>query len=254
LPAWRTDPFPLDTVHHVPFGDAKAVADVLEQRRGQVAAVIGEPIQGNGGIVIPPDDFWPDVRRITREQGTLLVLDEIQTGFNRTGRWFACEHWGVVPDVLAVSKAMGNGFPIAAMITTDEIARSYSRPGASTYGGNPVSAAAALATLNFHESRRLGQRAVERGGELLDAIRLLARGRVHLHNPRGRGLMIGVDVVGLDGSPDAAHCDDLLESLKDHGVLAGKTGVARNVLTFLPPLTITADETGELIDALQLCL
>jgi acetylornithine/succinyldiaminopimelate/putrescine aminotransferase len=254
LPAWRTDPFPLETVHHVSFGDASALADVLEKRRGRVAAVIGEPIQGNGGIVIPPNDFWPKVRTLTRDHGTLLVLDEIQTGFNRTGRWFACEHWGVVPDVLAVSKAMGNGFPIAAMITTDAIAASYSRPGASTYGGNPVSAAAALATINFHASHQLGQCAFERGAEILQAIKRIARGRDDVHNPRGRGLMIGVDIVHGDGSPDAAHCDDVLECLKDNGVLAGKTGPARNVLTFLPPLTISADETGELIDALHHCL
>ena len=251
LPAWRTDPFPLDTVHHVPFGDVKALAEVLDQRSGQVAAVIGEPIQGNGGIVIPPNDYWSEVRRLTREHGTLLVLDEIQTGFNRTGRWFACEHWGVVPDVLAVSKALGNGFPIAAMITTDDVAASYSRPGACTYGGNPVSAAAALATINYHDSHGLGTCAALRGAELLGAIERIARGRDDLHNPRGRGLMIGVDVVHADGSPDAAHCDDVLESLKDNGVLAGKTGAARNVLTFLPPLTISADEIGELTDALH---
>jgi 4-aminobutyrate aminotransferase/4-aminobutyrate aminotransferase/(S)-3-amino-2-methylpropionate transaminase len=255
LAAWRTDPFPLETVHHVPFGDIAALADVLDQRRGHIAAVIGEPVQGNGGIVIPPDDFWPAVRQITRQDGVLLVLDEVQTGFNRTGRSFACEHWGVVPDVLAVSKAMGNGFPIAAMITTDQIAASYSRPGASTYGGNPVSAAAALATINFHENHHLGHCAVERGRELLSAIRSLIRGRDDLRNARGIGLMIGVDLVhDRDGSPDPGFCDDVLEALKDRGVLAGKTGSARNVLTFLPPLTITAEETGELIDALHHCL
>jgi 4-aminobutyrate aminotransferase/4-aminobutyrate aminotransferase/(S)-3-amino-2-methylpropionate transaminase len=252
LPAWRTDPFPLDTVHHVPFGDARALADALERRRGRVAAVIGEPIQGNGGIVIPPDDFWPEARRLTREHGTLLVLDEVQTGFNRTGRWFACEHWGVVPDVLAVSKAIGNGFPIAAMITTDEVARSYGRPGASTYGGNPVSAAAALATIEFHDRHRLGRRAHDIGAQILDALKRLARGRGFIHNPRGRGLFIGVDVVRpADGSPDAGRCDEILETLKDRGVLAGKSGPSRNVLTFLPPLTLSTDEAGELIDVLQ---
>jgi hypothetical protein len=106
----------------------------------RVAAVIGEPVQGNGGIIVPPDDYWSGVRRVTRDYGVLLVLDEIQTAFNRTGRWFACEHWGVTPDVVAISKAMGNGFPIAAFMTTDEIARSYTRPGASTWRSWPAAA------------------------------------------------------------------------------------------------------------------
>lgn len=255
LPAWRTDPFPLDTVHHVPFGDTAALAAMLDRRRGEVAAVIGEPIQGNGGIVVPPDDFWPQVRRLTREHEVLLVLDEIQTGFNRTGRWFACEHWGVVPDVMAVSKALGNGFPIAAMITTDAISRSYTRPGASTYGGNPVSAAAALATIDFHTSHDLGGRAERRGRELLTDLTLLIRGRGHLHNPRGRGLMLGVDLVDPhSGAPDAARCDQVLDALKDRGVLAGKTGPNRNVLTFLPPLALSDGEKGELVDALYKCI
>ena len=251
LPMWRTDPFPLDTVHHVPFGDMGALRSVFEQRPGRIAAVVGEPMLGNGGIVIPPDDYWPAVRKLTRDHGTMLVLDEIQTGFNRTGRWFASEHWGVVPDVMATSKAMGNGFPIAAFITTDAIAGSYTRPGASTYGGNPVCATAALATIEYHERNRLGQCAVDRGRELLDALCRLAQSREFLRHPRGRGLFIGVDVTSPDGQADAVRCDLILEALKDHGVLAGKAGAARNVLTLLPPLTIGVEEIEELINVLE---
>lgn len=251
LPMWRTDPFPLDTVHHVPFGDIDALRAALEARPGEVAAVVGEPILGNGGIVMPPDDYWPAMRELTREHGALLILDEIQTGFNRTGRWFACEHWGVVPDIMAMSKAMGNGFPIAAFITTDAIAASYTRPGASTYGGNPVCAAAALATIEYHERHNLGHRAAARGAQLLAALQDLASTRPFLRNPRGRGLFAGVDIVTHEGQPDAARCDSILESLKGHGVLAGKSGAGRNVLTFLPPLTISIDQIKELTDALE---
>ena len=251
LAMWRTDPWPMETVHHVPFGDAEALQRVLAENEGRIAAVIGEPIQGNGGINVPAPDYWPAVRRLTREHGALMVLDEIQTGFNRTGRWFACEHWNVVPDVMAMSKAMGNGFPIAAFITTDEIARSYTRPGASTYGGNPVSAAAALATIEFHQHQQLGRRAAETGRRLLAALRSLAEQSPILCRPRGMGLMVGVEIVDLNGRPDPAGCDRILETLKDRRVLAGKTGPDRNVLSFLPPLTISPIEMGELIHALK---
>ena len=255
LAMWRTDPFPLTTVHHLPFGDADALDAFMRERGANVAAVIGEPIQGNGGIVVPPDDYWPRVRQITRQHGSLLVLDEIQTGFNRTGRWFACEHWNVVPDVMAMSKALGNGFPIAAFITTDEIARSYTRPGASTYGGNPVCAAAALATIAFHERNDLGHQATKLGRKLLAALEAMTTRSRFFRNARGMGLMLGIDVVNDHGEPDAVACDRILEDLKNRGILAGKTGVHRNVLTFLPPLTLTSNELGDLIhELLQLSL
>lgn len=251
LAMWRTDPFPLTTVHHLPFGDADALDAFMQEHGERIAAVIGEPIQGNGGIVVPPDDYWPRVRQITKQHGSLLVLDEIQTGFNRTGRWFACEHWGVVPDVMTMSKAMGNGFPIAAFITTDEIARSYTRPGASTYGGNPVCATAALATIDFHEQHDLARQARELGQELLAALHALVAGNPHFAKARGMGLMLGVDIVNDCGLADALLCDRILEHLKDRGFLVGKTGVDRNVLTFLPPLTLTHAELGDLIHELH---
>jgi len=250
LPMWRTDPFPLTTIHHLPFGDADALETFMKTHGHRIAAVIGEPVQGNGGIHIPPDDFWPRVRAITKAHESLLILDEIQTGFNRTGRWFACEHWNVVPDVMALSKAMGNGFPIAAFITTDDIARSYTRPGASTYGGNPVCATAALATINYHQQHHLDKQAQLIGHELLHALKTLADHSQRFANARGLGLMLGIDVVDSSGLPDAAACDQLLEQLKDRGVLAGKTGAARNVLTFLPPLTLSPIELGDLIHVL----
>jgi acetylornithine/succinyldiaminopimelate/putrescine aminotransferase len=254
LAMWRTDPFPMAGVIHVEFGNLAALEATLRNFAGRVAAVIGEPIQGNAGIVVPPADFWPGVRRLCDEHGALLVLDEIQTGFNRTGRWFACEHWGVRPDVMAISKAMGNGFPIAAFVTTDEIAASYTRPGASTYGGNPVSAAAALAVIDFHKRHGLGARAA-RTGELLRAklTKVARRHASHLRPPHGTGLMIGMPVMSGDGAPSAERCDWYLERLKDAGMLAGKTGLNRNVLTFMPPLTMDDDDVEKLIHAMEAC-
>ena len=254
LAMWRTDPFPMSGVIHAEFGNLAALEAALRNFAGRVAAVIGEPIQGNAGIVVPPDNFWPGVRRLCDEHGALLVLDEIQTGFNRTGRWFACEHWGVRPDVMAISKAMGNGFPIAAFLTTDAIAASYTRPGASTYGGNPVSAAAALAVIEFQKRHGLTARAARTGKVLRAKLAKVARRHAsHLRPPHGLGLMVGMAVTNSDGEPSAEQCDLYLERLKDAGVLAGKTGPNRNVLTFMPPLTIDDDDVEKLIHAMETC-
>jgi 4-aminobutyrate aminotransferase-like enzyme len=251
LEMWRTDPAPLESVCHADFGDIDDLRRVLDERGDRVAAIIGEPIQGNGGIRIPDASFWPEVRALCDERGIVLVLDEIQTGFNRTGWWFACEGWGVVPDVLVVSKAMGSGFPIAAFVTTDEIGASYTRPGASTYGGNPVCAAAALATIEYHEAHDLAHRARVRGRQLRDGLESLAERHADvLGSVRGEGLMLGVACVGEGGEAGASACDALLEGLRGEGVLAGKTGSGRNVLTFMPPLVISEVEVAFLLGAL----
>ena len=255
LDMWRTDPSPLSTVHHTPFNDIGALRALLEERAGKIAAIIGEPIQGNGGINVPDPSFWPAVRNLCNQHGVALIFDEVQTGLNRTGRWFACQHWDVVPDILVISKALGNGFPIAAFITTDAFARSYTRPGASTHGGNPVSAAAALATIAFHESHNLGRCATSRGNQLRAGLAALAaRHPEKLSPPRGVGLMLGLPCNDSAGHPSAARCDALLESLKDRAILAGKTGPARNILTFMPPLIITEPQVSQLLDALAAAL
>lgn len=250
-PMWRTDPHPIDGVDHLPFGDLDALSAHLARHGHDTAALIAEPIQGNGGINVAPAGYWLAVRELCSRYGVLLVFDEIQTGLNRTGRWFACDHDGVVPDVMAISKALGNGFPIAAFVTTDEIAASYTRPGASTYGGNPVSAAAALAVLNFHQVHALGDTAIYRGRQLQRGLDELADRHACLGLSRGRGLMLGCPVVDACGEPDATRCDQHLEAMKNAGVLAGKTGPGRNVLTFLPPLVITEQQIGDLLDVLQ---
>src|SRR5215467_3176034 len=191
LEMWRTDPDPLWTAHSVPGPNSPDSLLAIEEllRRGRVAAVIAEPIQGNGGIVVPPDDYWPQLRRLCRQHGTLLIADEVQTAWNRTGRWFATQHWDVVPDVVTVAKALGNGFPIAAWITTDALAVHYSRPGASTFGGNLVSCAAALATLRFHQKHNLRQRSEELGADLRYRLRELQMSHPMIADVRGRGLM-----------------------------------------------------------------
>jgi 4-aminobutyrate aminotransferase-like enzyme len=253
LDLWRTDPDPLVTAHAVPGPRHPESLSALERllRRGTVAAVIAEPIQGNGGIIIPPDHYWPELRRLCSRHGTLLIADEVQTAWNRSGRWFAVEHWQVVPDVVTVAKALGNGFPIAAYITTDEVAAHYTRPGAATFGGNLVSCRAALATLAFHQRQHLGERSAALGARLLGRLRALQGRHAEVAEVRGRGLMIGVELRDRAGNPAAARTDAVLERLKDDGFLVGKTGPGRNVLTLLPPLVVSEEALDTLVEALN---
>jgi 4-aminobutyrate aminotransferase-like enzyme len=252
LEMWRTDPHPLLTAHAVPGPRHPESLAVLERllRRGTLAAVIAEPIQGNGGIIVPPDHYWPELRRLCSQHGTLLIADEIQTAWSRTGRWFATEHWGVAPDIVTVAKALGNGFPIAAYVTTDEIAAHYTRPGAATFGGNLVSCRAALATLAFHRRERLGERSAALGARLLGRLRELQAEHPVIGEVRGRGLMIGVELREGD-APAAALTDVVLERLKDAGFLLGKTGPGRNVLTLMPPLIVAAADLDAAVEALD---
>ncbi len=240
LDMWRTDPNPLVTAHAAPGPRHPDSLPAIERllRRKTVAAVIAEPIQGNGGIIVPPDHYWPELRRLCDQYGTLLIADEIQTAWNRTGCWFATQHWGVVPDIVTVAKALGNGFPIAAYITRDDIATHYTRPGASTFGGNLVSCRAALATLRFHQRHNLGERSTVLGGLLLGQLRELQNRQPAIAEVRGRGLMIGVELRDGDNGPAAALADRVLEDMKDAGFLLGKTGPGRNVLTLMPPLVV----------------
>jgi alanine-glyoxylate transaminase/(R)-3-amino-2-methylpropionate-pyruvate transaminase len=253
LDMWRTDAHPLVTAFGVPGPRSPESLAALEKllRRETVAAVIAEPIQGNGGIVVPPDHYWPELRRLCTKYGTLLIADEVQTAWNRTGRWFATEHWGVVPDVITVAKALGNGFPIAAYITTDALAAHYTRPGASTFGGNLVSCRAALATLRYHQQHDLGRRSTTLGAYLLERLGGLQKRHPAIAEVRGRGLMIGMELRDGQGAPAVTLTDDVLEEMKDAGYLLGKTGPGRNVLTFMPPLVIEQTELDGMVDQLD---
>ena len=256
LDMWRTDPNPLVTAHAIPGPGHPESLGELEQllRREKVAALIAEPIQGNGGIVVPPDGYWPELRRLCSRYGTLLIADEIQTAWNRTGRWFATQHWGVTPDIVTVAKALGNGFPIAAYVTTDAIAAHYTRPGAATFGGNPIACRAALATLDFHERHQLGLRSAALGSWLLDRLDKLRERHSVIADVRGLGLMIGVELREPDGSPAAARTDAILERMKDAGFLLGKTGAGRNVLTLMPPLVVEQNDLYDMAVALDQAL
>ncbi len=268
LEFWRTDPFMPDTVHFTPspvcrecpwglkqqdcdLRCAREIEVVLEQNPGKIAAFIAEPIHGNGGIVAPPPGFYPRVKQILEKHHVLLIMDEAQTGFCRTGDRFGFVGAGVQPDIITLCKALGNGMPIAAMMTGDRLAEAWTRPGAATFGGNPVSAATALAVLDYMETHTLERNARRMGALLRERLETLQQNFPLIAEVRGRGLMLGMELVDEKGEPAAAQMDRILEELKNIGILVGKTGPGRNVLTLMPPLIVTEKDIEILCQGLE---
>lgn len=265
LPMWRTDKFLDNDVEFIPrpyhpdlsLEEAAAISlesleRVLEEKGNTIAAMIVEPIQGNGGMIVPTESYFSEVKALLERYGVLLIADEIQTGFGRTGKMFAMEHYEVVPDIISMAKALGNGVPVAAFATTDEIARSLNRPSASTFGGNPVSAATALAVLDYIRDERLPERAVQLGERLMAGLKSLqVRYSSLIVDVRGKGLMLGAELAGEDAEASAMLTDQVLEEMKDRGYLIGKNGNGRNVLAFQPPLIITEDDIDGMLKVLN---
>ncbi len=253
IPMWRTDPFLLESCRRVPGYGAIESLDRIEQElhSGQYAAVIAEPIQGNGGIIVPPPGYWQKLRDVCTETGTLLIADEVQTGINRTGTFFAVNHEQVVPDFITTAKALGNGFAIAACLTSDRIADACTQPAASTYGANPVACQVALAVVDYHQQNKLDTQATDKGNRLIQSLNEIATCSNLITNIRGRGLMVGI-VLGDEGDENAAKVtDQVLEAMKDRGFLLGKTGLGRNVLTLMPPLIIAANQLDHMCNQLE---
>ena len=216
---------------------------------GAVAAIIVEPMQGTAGNVVPPPEFLPAIQGVAREIGAVLIADEMITGFGRTGRWFGCNHTGVVPDVMTVGKGMGNGFPISGLISTDEIvaATPFARPSASSssYGGNPLAAAAALATLETIVDDGLVEHAARIGTRMLDRLRDMQERYSFLGDVRGAGLLIGLDLVRDRRTKEPLerpHTERIFgEALRRGLLLMGYFPRVR----INPPLTITAEQADD---------
>lgn len=259
LPMWRTDPHLSDQVHFAPSPvddpTVEGLARAIEACGDDFAGMIAEPIQGNGGILVPPDGYFERAMELVHRASGLFIADEVQTGMGRTGRWFAIEHWGVVPDILTTAKALGGGTPLGAFITTDAIAKSYTRPAGSTLGGNPVSCRAALATIDQIEKRDLLANATARGDQLMQGLRELQRQHAEIAEVRGLGLMIGVDLRHPETSEPNSELLELIHTgMRHRGFLFGKTGMGRNVLTIQPPLVITEAQTAKALTALAECM
>jgi 4-aminobutyrate aminotransferase/(S)-3-amino-2-methylpropionate transaminase len=269
---WRTDPNPAGGISFVPnaycyrcplnlsypacdIACAEQVRQVIEtSTSGEVAALIIEPIQGNAGIVTPPPEYFPRLKEILDEYGALLIVDEVQSGFGRTGKWFAIENWDVEPDIMTMAKALGNGVPIGVFTALPEIADRYTRPGASTLGGNPVSMTAGLATLEVIEKEGLVQNAAKLGVYLREKLMELKDKHPLIGDVRGIGLMQGAELVKNGKEPAFEEVDRILEIMKNNGIIIGKNGRLRNVLAFQPPLVINKDNVDEMISNLDKAL
>jgi 4-aminobutyrate aminotransferase len=231
----------LPGVYHVPFGSAGL--DELEQRvfhrlvpANEVAAIVVEPIQGEGGIVVPDDEFLPRLRRICDQHGILLVADEVQSGMGRTGRMWAIQHWGVEPDVILTAKGLASGMPIGAMIAREHLMTWSAGAHGSTFGGNPVSCAAALATIALLEDGLI-ENAAERGEQVQAALRpLLAAFPDHVRDVRGKGLLVGVQ---FDSGATAAAVE---HAAFQRGLMVLTAG--DDVVRISPPLVISERETA----------
>lgn len=225
-------------VDFVPLGDIEAVEKILSE--GETAAVIIEGIQGVAGIRVPSDDFMRQLREVTRKHGVVLILDEVQSGYGRTGRFFAHQHSGIRPDLITMAKGMGNGFPIGGVLVSPEFTAIKGMLG-TTFGGNHLGCAAACAVLDVIADENLVENAAEVGAYALERLREIeVAGKIK--DVRGRGLMIGFDI---DGDASAAR----KRLLFDHHVFTG--GAGASTIRLLPALNVTKEHIDKFINALN---
>jgi 4-aminobutyrate aminotransferase len=219
-----------------------------------VAAIVVEPIQGEGGYVVPPDGFLPRLREICDDHGILLVADEVQTGFGRSGRMFAVEHSGVVPDIMCVAKALGNGLPIGGIVAKNSVMSRW-HPGehGTTYGGNAVACAAAVAVIDTLVRERLPERAATLGERALERARGWQARHPRLGDVRGRGLMIGLELME-GGRPAPDITKRVLHAALERGLLLLTCGLDDNVIRLIPPLTIPEEELDKGMEILEASL
>jgi len=243
------------------FSDADyikaCVADLREvlntATAGDVACMIAEPIQGVGGFTTPPDGLFKAFKEVLDETGILLISDEVQTGWGRTGEHF----WGiqaheVVPDLMTFAKGLGNGFAIGGVIARGDVMDSLSANSISTFGGNPISTAAANATLDYVLEHDLQANALKLGNKLMNGLRHIGDENPVIGDVRGKGLMIGIELVEPGGdTPSTRAAARMMEETRKRGLLIGKGGLNGNVLRLAPPMTLTEPEADEALRILE---
>ncbi len=238
----------LPGITFLPFNETNRLCEIDHQ----VAAVITEPIQGEGGIRIPDQDFLPALRARCTEVGALLIFDEVQTGFGRTGRLFALEHWGVVPDIITLAKAIGGGMPLGAFVSSPNIMATLSTDPplshVTTFGGHPVSCAAGLASLKVILENDLPQKADQLGEKIKDALRDFARRHSCIRDVRGKGMMIGLELSDADTTAG------FVGKALDKGLILGWTLHTNTVVRISPPLTLTEKELEKGLDIIDKAL
>jgi 4-aminobutyrate aminotransferase len=221
-----------------------------------VAAFVAEPVMGEGGIIVPPPEYFKEIKKVLDQHGILLFVDEVQSGFGRTGKMFAIENFETEPDILTMAKGIADGFPLSAFIAREEIADSF-RPGdhLSTFGGNPVSCAASLANIAFFEREKLCDQAAKKGEMFRAALKELQRTQPLIGDVRGLGLMVGVELVrDQQKTPANTEADKVRALMREKGFLIGLGGTYGNVLRIQPPLVIEAKDLLRAVTALGECL
>ena len=224
---------------------------------GNVACLIFEPIQGVGGFAIPPDGFYGEMSKVLSNYGTLLISDEVQTGWGRTGEHFwGYQAHGITPDMLTFAKGVGNGITLAGVVARAEIMENVTALNFSTFGGNPLSAAAGLATFREVKGKDMQGNALDMGKRLKSGLEEVVSTTSWIGDLRGRGLMVALEIVGTDSGsgntePYPERAKEFLETCKDHGLLLGKGGAYGNVIRITPMLNATASEIDEGIEAIS---
>lgn len=224
---------------------------------GRIAAFMAEPIQGVGGFIVTPKDYFKRILPIVREAGGIFICDEVQTGWGRTGTHICgIEHWGVEPDIMTFAKGMANGSPVGCTIATPEIAEAVEGLTFATFGGNPVTMAAALATIEYMERHNLPKNAAIQGERLRKYLEGFQRQYNFIGEVRGMGLMQALEIIepGSDKKPDAARTTALISEAREHGLLIGKGGLYGNVVRIAPHLNTTAQEIHDGCDSLARAL
>ena len=214
---------------------------------GSIAGILVEPIQGVGGFITPPKEYFKIVAEIIREHGGIFISDEVQTGFGRTGKMWGIEHYGVEPDIITMAKGIANGFPISAVITTKDIAKALTKNTISTFGGNPVSCVAAKKTIEIIMRDKLAENSTAMGTILRNGLEALKEKYPKvIGDVRGMGLMqafeLVVDETKFDRTPNTVAADQLLEESKKRGLLIGRGGLYGNAIRISPPLNVNKDE------------
>ena len=249
--------------HFAKFPKAKADLSALEKslrqifRREKIGAILVEPIQARGGCNVPPREFLPLLRKLCDEHGALLILDEIYTGFGRTGKWFACEHSDVIPDVICLGKALTGGFPLSACVGRADLmdaawpASNGEAIHTSTFLGHPVGCAMALAQIKEIQRLKLCERAATLGAELLKQLSTLHSPSSIVASARGLGLMAGIELTLPDGNPATQLALDAVKKLLHRGYIFLPEGGHGNVIGFTPPLTITEAQLAKAVTELK---
>jgi acetylornithine/N-succinyldiaminopimelate aminotransferase len=224
---------------YVPYCDVQAVSDAIDQN---TAAVLVEPIQGEGGVIVPPDGYLQELKNVCTDNDILLIFDEVQTGFGRTGEMFASQTFGVTPDITTLAKAIAGGFPMGAVMANNDVAETF-EPGdhAATFGGNPLACAAAKASINYILDENLLDKSKEIGAYFMTKLNQIRDENNIVKEVRGKGLMIGAEIT--------IGCGKIIDELFATGIIVNCA--AGNVLRFVPPLTISKEEIDTVVMALD---